>query len=280
MGPTVRRMVLGAQLRRLRERSGVARAEAAREIRASESKISRMELGRVGCKERDVLDLLRLYRADDAEAMAWAVDMVRQANETGWWQQFGESLPAWFDTYLGLEEAAWRIRTYEMTFVPGLLQTQAYARAVTSHGDPALEDEASAARVAVRMRRQSLLTKPSAPKLWAIFDESVLHRPVGGPPVLKAQLRHLLELLELPNVSVQIVPFERSGYAGEGAFTVLQFAEPELPNVVYIEHRTGALYLERRDDVEQYGRSFDRLTVDAPNLARSKALLHKRLAEI
>lgn len=279
-GPTARRMILGTQLRRLRERAGITRAQAAWEIRASESKISRMELGRVGCKERDVIDLLTMYGVYDEQERAWAVEMVKQANQPGWWHRFNDLVPTWFENYIGLEEAASRIRTYELLFVPGLLQIESYARAVASRGNPDVHDEDVERRVAVRMRRQKVLTGPKPPRLWAVIDESVLHRPVGGVQVLKRQLDHLLEMTELPHVSLQIVPFDLSGYAAEGAFTLLQFAEPELPNIAYIEHGYGAIYLEKPDEIELYGRAFDRLTVDAETPDRSRQLLSKLRAEL
>lgn len=279
-GPTARRMILGTQLRRLREAAGITRAQAAWEIRASESKISRMELGRVGCKERDVVDLLTMYGVHDQDERTWAVDMVKQANRPGWWRSFNETLPTWFDNYIGLEEASTRIRTYELMFAPGLLQTENYARAVISRGNPENADQGVEDRVAIRMRRQKLLTGPKPPRLWAVLDEAVLHRPVGGAGVLKEQLEFLLEMIKLPTISLQVVPFTVSGFAVESAFTLLQFAEPELPNIAYVEHLNGALYLEKPDELELYGRAFDRLTVDAETPDRTKQLLTKRIAEI
>jgi len=279
-GPTARRMILGTQLRRLREAANVTRAAAAWEIRASESKISRMELGRVGCKERDVVDLLTMYGVHDQAERDWAVEMVKQANQPGWWHRFNDTLPTWFDNYIGLEEAATRIRTYELMFVPGLMQTESYARAVIGRGNPDSDDPSVERRVAIRMRRQKLLNGPKPPRLWAVIDEAVLHRPVGSAALLKEQLEHLLELIKLPNISLQIVPFDMSGYAAESAFSLLQFAEPELPNIAYIERLDGALYLEKTDELELYGRTFDRLTVDAETPDRSRQMLIKRIAEI
>ena len=279
-GPTARRMILGTQLRRLREAANITRAQAAWEIRASESKISRMELGRVGCKERDVVDLLTMYGVHDQTERDWAVEMVKQANQPGWWHRFNDTLPTWFDNYIGLEEAATRIRTYELMFIPGLLQTESYARAVTSRGNPDTDDPAVERRVAIRMRRQKLLTGPKPPRLWAVIDEAVLHRPVSSAAILRAQLEYLLELIKLPNISLQIVPFDMSGYAAESAFSLLQFAEPELPNIAYIERLESALYLEKSDELELYGRTFDRLTVDAETPDRSRQMLIKRMAEI
>ncbi|MTD58061.1 helix-turn-helix domain-containing protein [Amycolatopsis pithecellobii] len=279
-GPTARRMILGTQLRKLREAAGITRAQAAWEIRASESKISRMELGRVGCKERDVVDLLTMYGVHEKAERDWAVEMVKQANRPGWWRSFNDTLPSWFDNYIGLEEAATRIRTYELMFVPGLLQTESYARAVISRGNPDEADRDAEDRVAIRMRRQKLLSGPKPPRLWAVLDEAVLHRPVGGAAVLKEQLEFLLELIKMPTISLQIVPFAHSGLAVESAFSLLQFAEPELPNIAYLEHLNGANYLEKPDELELYSRAFDRLTVDAETPDRSRQMLIKRIAEI
>lgn len=278
-GPTARRMILGAQLRRLREQAAVSRSDAGYHIRASESKISRLELGRVGFKERDVADLLTLYGVGDPAERESFLRMVKESNQPGWWQKFNDYMPKWFDDYVGLEEAASRIQTYELQFVPGLLQTEDYARAVVTHGLPETASEAAEGRVALRMRRQKVLFRPNAPKLWAVIDESVLHRPIGGRKVHREQLDQLLELTSLPHISVQVVPYERSGYAAEGAFTLLRFAEPELPNIGYIEHIAGGLYLDRPDEIELIGRSLDRLAVDAETPDRSRQLLAKARAE-
>lgn len=278
-GPTARRMILGAQLRRLREKAAITRADAGYHIRASESKISRLELGRVGFKERDVADLLTLYGVEEEAEREVFLRLVKESNQPGWWQKFNDYMPKWFDDFVGLEEAASRIQTYELQFVPGLLQTEDYARAVVTHGLPETASEAAEGRVALRMRRQKLLFRPNAPRLWAVIDESVLHRPIGGRKAHRAQLDQLLELTSLPHISVQVVPYERSGYAVEGAFTLLRFAEPELPNIGYIEHIAGGLYLDRPDEIELIGRSLDRLAVDAETPDRSRQLLTKARAE-
>ncbi|MBK1784819.1 helix-turn-helix domain-containing protein [Prauserella cavernicola] len=274
-GPTARRMILGAQLRRLRENAGVTRSDAGYHIRASESKISRLELGRVGFKDRDVSDLLTMYGVGDAEERASFLAMVKQSNQPGWWQKFNEYMPKWFDDFVGLEEAAARIQTYELQFVPGLLQTEDYARAIVTHGLPENASEAAEGRLALRMRRQRLLFRPNAPRMWAVIDESVLHRPIGGRDVLRKQLDQLLELTNMSHITLQVLPYERSGYAAEGAFTLLRFSEPELPNIAYIEHIAGGLYLDRPDEIELIGRSLDRLAVDAETPDRSRQMLLK-----
>jgi len=279
-GPTVRRMILGTQLRRLRERAGLSRSEAGDSIRASDSKISRLELGRVGFKERDVTDLLTLYGVNDAEERAQLLRLAKQTNLPGWWHGYSDLMPKWFEDFVGLEEAANRIRVYELQFVPGLLQTEDYARALASHGDPKMVTDAVERRVALRMRRQKLLVGPAAPRLWAVIDESVLHRPIGGAKVLKAQIDQLLELTALSHIALQVVPYSVSGYHAEGAFTLLSFAEPELPNIAYIEHLSGALYLEKLDEIETYSRALDQLAVVGETPDRTRQLLAKRRAEI
>jgi len=274
--PTARRIVLGAQLRRLREAVDITRADAGYQIRGSDSKISRMELGRVGFKERDVADLLTMYGVSDEDERRVFLEMVRKSNERGWWHRYTGTMPSWFHDFVGLEESASLIQSYELQFVPGLLQTEAYIRAVISHGRPDLISADGERRVQLRLQRQKVLTRQGAPRLWAVVDESVLHRPIGGKEVMRAQLKRLIEFTKRPNITIQVVPFDLSGYAAEGSFTMLRFAEPELPNLVYIEHLTGALYLDKRQEIEAYSRVVDRLMVDAETPERSR----RSLAEV
>ncbi|MFT7839493.1 helix-turn-helix transcriptional regulator [Saccharothrix sp. BKS2] len=279
-GPTALRIVLGAQLRRLREAAEISRADAGYAIRGSESKISRMELGRVGLKERDVNDLLMMYGVTEDEVRAKFLDMVRRSNSPGWWHRYSDLMPDWFQDYVGLEEAASRILTYETQFIPGLLQTEDYAMAIASHGRPELAGPAVKRRVALRMQRQKILQRPGAPRLWAVIDESVLHRPIGGRRVLLEQVEHLLSVTRESSITLQVVPYQLSGYAAEGAFTMLRFGEPDLPDIVYLEHLAGALYLDKLDELEVYSRVFDRLTVDAETPDRSRQLLSKIRADL
>ncbi len=278
--PTARRIMLGARLRRLREAAEISRAEAGFAIRSSESKISRLELGRVSFKPRDVTDLLTMYGVTDPEKREAFLEMVKRSNEPGWWHRYTDLVADWFQDYLGLEESASRIQTWEQQFVPGLLQSEDYAKAIISHGWSPMAAQSVQRQVGLRIRRQALLGRPAPPKLWAVIDESVLHRPIGGRRVLLDQVEHLIELTARPNITLQIVPYQFSGYAAEGSFTALRFAEPELPDVVYIEHLTGALYLDKRSDTELYGRVFDRLTVDAYTPDHSRQLLMKVRTEI
>ncbi len=279
-GPTARRIVLGSQLRRLREAAEISRADAGYSIRASGSKISRLERGRVSFKERDVSDLLTMYGVTEPEQRERFLEMVSQSNQPGWWNRYTDLMPEWFQDYVGLEESATRIQTYELQFVPGLLQTEDYARAIASHGRPELADELVERRVRLRAQRQKLLGHPDAPRIWAVVDESVLHRPIGGRTVMLAQIEQLLEITKLPTVTVQVVPYQLSGYAAEGAFSMLRFAEPELPDLVYIEHLAGALYLDKPEEIETYSRVFDRLTVDAETPDRTRQMLTKLRAEL
>ena len=274
-GPSVRRLILGSQLRRLRERAGISCAEAGYSIRGSASKISRMETGRISFKERDVEDLLTIYGLNDLEERAQLLSLVAQSKQTGWWHRYNERMPKWFEDYVGLEEAASRIQSWELQFVPGLIQTEDYARMAHVHGHPRASEEMIDSMVDLRMRRQRVLGGMHPPRLWMVIDESVLHRTLGSAAMLKKQIDKLLELTELSHISLQIIPFSRSGYVAEGAFSILRFAEPELPDITYIEHLTGALYLERPDEIEVYGRAFDRLVVDAETPRGSRQMLEK-----
>ncbi|MBF6175738.1 helix-turn-helix domain-containing protein [Nocardia blacklockiae] len=269
-GPTALRIAVGGQLRRLREKCGITREAAGEHIRGSHAKISRLELGRTGFKERDVEDLLSLYGVDDAVEREAFLELVRKANQPGWWHRFGDLLPAWFETYLGLEHAAHSIRTFEGQLVPGLLQTEDYTRAVIALG----HGEGGSRRVELRRRRQEVLSRAGAPTLWAVLDEAVLHRAIGGPAVLRAQLEHLAEMATWDNIVVQVLPYAVGGHAAAGSsFTMLRFAEPELPDIVYLEQLTSALYLDRPRDLELYRHVMDTLSVQAATPDRSRELL-------
>jgi transcriptional regulator with XRE-family HTH domain len=279
-GPTVRRMMVGAQLRRLRNANGISREQAAEAIRASAWKIHRLENGQVSFKERDVVDLLRLYGVADPGEVAAFVILAHGANQPGWWHQYNDLLPQWFKTYVDLESTAVMIRSYEAQFVPGLLQTEEYMRAVIrgAHLDESSEEVER--RIALRMARQVLLTQEHAPRLWAVVDEGALRRPVGGPDVLRVQLERLIEAAELPNVRLQVLPFAAGAHpAMVGAFSILRFPEPELPDVVYLEHLTNALYLEKREDVEEYLHVIDTICLRAARPDRTAEILGRILKE-
>jgi hypothetical protein len=279
-GPTVVRILLGAQLRRLREAGGVTREAAGHAIRASASKISRMELGRVGFKERDVADLLTLYGLHDERERSTLLALILQANTPGWWHQYGDAVPEWFEAYVGLEQAASLIRVYEAHSIPCLLQTEDYARVLIRLNYPGATPDEIDRRVSLRMTRQQLLTRPDTPQLWVVVDEAVVRRPLGGQQVMRAQLLHLLELAQLRNVTLQVVPFHGGGQPAIGApFTILRFSQPDLPDIVYLEQLTSALYLDKRDDLDHYMAVMDRLAVQATPAATIETL-HAALGQM
>ena len=279
-GPTVRRMLVGSQLRRLRTQRGLTREQAGEAIRASEWKIHRLENGQVGFKERDLVDLLEFYGVTDAVEVASLITLAREANQPGWWQHYGDVLASWFRAYVDLESAASLIRAYEGQLVPGLLQTEDYVRSVIRG---ALEDtpEEIERRVALRMARQTLLEQPDAPRLWVVLDEAALRRPVGGSKVMRAQLERLIQATTMPNVTIQVIRMRGGAHpAMVGAFSVLRFADEELPDVVYVEHLTNALYLDRREDVEQYLHVMEAISVRGEAPSRTAAILDELLREV
>jgi transcriptional regulator with XRE-family HTH domain len=278
--PTVLKILLGAQLRRLREAAGVTRDDAGYHIRASGSKISRLELGRVSFKERDVSDLLDLYHVS-GEQKDQLVQLTREANATPWWQRYREVVPDWFQVYVGLEEAATLIRVYEVQFVPGLLQTEEYARAVVMQGSPGLSPEEVDNRVNVRLGRQRLFGTKNAPRLWAIVDEAALRRPMGGRDVLAGQVKRLMEAVSEPNITLQVMPFKYGGHGAEGgAFTIMRFPEADLPDMVYMEYLTGAHYIDKPEEVEVYAAVMERLSVAGTSPEKTRDILADILKEL
>jgi transcriptional regulator with XRE-family HTH domain len=276
-GSMVRRILLGSQLRRLREARGVTREAAGYSIRASESKISRMELGRVSFKARDVADLLTLYGVVDEAEREPLLGLARESSIAGWWHSYSDVLPGWFQTYVGLEGSASHINTYEVQFVHGLLQTEDYAHAVVTAGHREhISREEIERRVALRVERQKLLLGENAPQLLCILDEAALRRPFGSHAIMDAQLRHLGEVSESPNVTLQVVPFELGGHPAEsGAFTLLRFPESDLNDVVYLEQLTSALYLDKKDEVAHYDQVLARLVKDSLSPARTRDHLQR-----
>ncbi|WP_424528804.1 helix-turn-helix domain-containing protein [Sphaerisporangium viridialbum] len=280
-GPTALRILLGAQLRRLRTANGITREQAGEAIRASHAKISRLELGRVGFKSRDVADLLTLYGVGETDERATFLALAEQANAPGWWHKYSDLLPTWFELYVGLEEAASVIRTYEIQFVPGLTQTEDYARSVIILGHADASAEEIDRRISLRMARQRRVTSPDGPRFWALVDEAALRRPLGGPKVMRAQVERLLELTASPNITLQIVPFGHGGHAAAGGpFTILRFDEREIPDVVYMEQLTSALYLDKREETDPYMKVMDRLCVEASTVAESRRFLETFLKEM
>ncbi|WP_308164090.1 helix-turn-helix domain-containing protein [Nonomuraea sediminis] len=273
-GPTVVRILLGGHLRRLREARGLTRDAAGHVIRASESKMCRLELGRVGFKERDVRDLLTLYGVSEEER-ASLLEMTREANAPGWWQHYSPVLPTWGEAYVALEEAASIIRAFEIQFLPPLLQTDDYARNLLALQHPDSSDAETSQRVSLRARRRQLLDQPDGPQLWAVIDEAALRRPIGGEEVMRAQIDHLIQTAETyPHITIQVLPYSKASHVTCPGFTLLRFAERDLPDVIYLEHLTGALYLDKPDEVQAYRVAMDQLTIYALTPADSLAFLH------
>jgi transcriptional regulator with XRE-family HTH domain len=278
-GPTVQRLVLGGHLRRLRESRGITAELAAESIRGSHSKISRMEHGRVGFKERDVSDLLTLYGVVDGEERAALLNLAREANTPGWWHAYSDILPSWLESYVGLEAAASIIRNFEIQFVPGLLQTEGYARALIRQGTAVTEEEIER-RSELRISRQEILKRLNPPQLWAVIDEGALRRPVGNRQVVRGQIEHLIAMSDHPAVTLQILPFHAGAHAAMGGpFTVLRFGEPDIQDVVYLEQLTSALYLDKTAEVDSYLEVMEELCLQAEPANSTAKVLRKILED-
>jgi transcriptional regulator with XRE-family HTH domain len=280
-GPTLPRMVLGLRLRHLREASGVTRAQAARAIRVSETKLERIEHGRADVGVADVTGLLARFGVTDEAEREILVTLIEQATLPAWWHPYRDVVPGWLEAYLGLERAATVIRCYEPQFVHGLLQTAAYARAVIELGHPDAPKGEIERRVELRMTRRQVLHGEQAPHLWAVVDEAVLRRPIGGPATMRAQFEHLVEISELPHVTLQVIPFHAAGrIAAGGPITLLRLPERELPDVVYLEQLNSALYPYHPADIEQYWHVMNRLVTEAEPPIATRAILDRMLTEI
>jgi transcriptional regulator with XRE-family HTH domain len=276
--PTVLRILLGTQLRRLRESRGISAQEAARAIRGSESKISRIELGRNAVREVDIADLLNLYGVTDAGEREQLLTLAGQANQQGWWHRYQDVLPTWFQSYIGLEESAESIRSFDAQFVPGLLQTEDYSAAVIQLG--CYPREETDRLVYLRKERQRRFTSGGL-RLWAIIDEVALRRPVGSPAVRRAQLEYLLDVSDRPGLTIQVTPFlTGASYAAPGSFSILSFATDDLPDVVYVEQLTSAMYLDKRADVEQYVAAMDHISATSTTPEQTTDLIRIMLREL
>lgn len=278
-GPAVVRMLLGGRLRRLREATGITRADAGYAIRGSQAKISRLELGRSSFKRRDVADLLTLYGVTDEIERDGLFALVERANAAGWLREYGDVLSSPAAMRLELEQCASVIRCYETQFVPDLLQTADYARALIGLRHPGAPPAEIARRTELLIRRQEVLSEAGACRLWAVFDEAALRRQPGSAPTIRQQLRKLIEITELAPVTIQVMPFS-TGVAAGGAITFLRFAEPEVADVVYLDQFSGAFYLDKPADVQHYGQVMDRLCTRADPPATARAFLRRLIEEI
>jgi transcriptional regulator with XRE-family HTH domain len=273
----VQRLVLGGHLRRLREQAHITTEQAAGVIRGSHSKISRMEHGRVGFKERDIGDLLTMYGVTDGDEREALLKLARESNTPGWWQGYADILPHWVEPYFGLEAAASFIRNYELQFVPGLLQTEGYALSLIRLGNAPTEEDVLR-RAEARMSRQDILRRETPPRVWAVVDEGALRRPIGGAKVMREQLKHLIDMCDHPAVTLQVLPFQVASHpAMGGPFTILRFSEPDLRDVVYIEQLTSALYLDKPAEVDSSLEVMEQLCLQAEPTARTPQILKDAL---
>ena len=276
--PTVGQVVLGRRLQELREAAGLKREEAARVLRVAPATVRRMEMADVALKIPYVQVLLETYGVGDEETAAF-VALTEEANQPGWWQRFHDVLPDWFSLYVSLEGAARIIRSYEPHFVPGLLQTEDYARAVMEAGTIGQAGpEAIERHVSLRLARQRLLEGPNPPHLWMVMDETVLRRPVSiRGEVMRDQLDKLLEFAERDRITLQVAEFKDGPHPGTYApFSLFRFGEPELPDMVFTEYLTGALYLDSRREVAAHLEVLDHLSAHAASAERTKKLLRER----
>ncbi|MGW3950361.1 helix-turn-helix domain-containing protein [Streptomyces sp. NPDC004752] len=274
--PTVGQVVLGKRLQELREAAGLSREQAARVLRVAPATVRRMETAEVALKIPYVQMLLTTYGVPEQEAAAF-VQLAEEANRPGWWQRFHDVLPDWFSMYVSLEGAAQIIRSYEPHFVPGLLQTEEYAHAVLTAGTLGPTGPDTIERhVSLRMARQQLLERDNPPHLWVIMDETVLRRPVGRAEVMREQLDKLLEYSARDRVTLQLAEFAAGPHPGTYApFTLFRFAEPELPDMVFTEYLTGALYLDSRKEVSLHLEVLDHMTAHAASGQRTEKILRE-----
>lgn len=274
--PTVLRIILGRQLQTLREKAGLSYEQAADAIYASAWTLRRMEKAEVGLKLNYVKSLLMAYGITDVREIDTFLGLAREANKPGWWHSYTDVLPAWFRVFPGLEQAAELIRGYEPHCVPGLLQTEDYARALTIAGYPNATPEQTERRVALRLTRQRILTRPQPPHLWVVIDEAVLRRPVGGPAVMRVQLDRLIDATGRAPITLQVLPLAVGAHpAMYGMFQLLRFPAPELPDIAYVENLTSAFYLDKPADVATYTEALDRLSAQASPADSTAGILRR-----
>jgi hypothetical protein len=280
--PTVKRRRLAAELHASRERAGLTIDDVAQQLEWSAAKVSRIENARVRVLARDVKHLLRIYQVKEGSP-DWdiLVTLAREAHQKGWWDPYGDAMGESFRTYVGLEAAAATLRTYESECVPGLLQTEDYARAIIRSALSARTDEDINKNVAVRMARQSLLTQDQPSELWAVVNEAGIRRLVGGAAVMRAQLDRLLEASDQPNVTLQVMPFNVGAHAGmAGAFTILSFADPADPEVIYVNYSSGSLFPEKPEELSRCTLIFNHLRAAALSTGQSRELIARIRIEL
>ncbi|QLH25098.1 MULTISPECIES: helix-turn-helix transcriptional regulator [Streptomyces] len=272
--PTVLRVVLGKRLQDLREKSGLSFEQAGRALDVTHATIRRMEKAEVGLKLPYVEKLLRTYGVTDPEEVEAFLSLAREANKNGWWHRFRDVLPDWFNTFVSLEVEANLIRAYEPHYIPGLLQTEDYSRAVLRAGMPHAPETEIERNVALRMERQALLRRPDPPMLWVVMDETVLRRPIGGPETMRAQIGRLIEVADSPQIRLQVMPFDAGPHpAMYGPFHIFRFPIPELPDIAYTETLVSGSYFDQRDDVSAFLEALDRMCAQAAPAQTTQAIL-------
>jgi transcriptional regulator with XRE-family HTH domain len=271
--PTIRRRRLAAELRRLRKAAGISLEDAARHLDLTHSTLSRVETGQTGIRPPYVESLGRLYGVGDADREA-LVQLARDARQRGWWHAYSGVLSDQYSAYIGFETEATSIRTYEPQTVPGLLQTEGYARALTTAQLPEASNDEIEMWVGVRMARQERLAADDAPRLWAILGEPALRYLVGGAQVMREQLARLVELSELPHVTIQVLPYSAGAHPGMGGpFVILSF--PSDPDVVHLENLTSSLYLEGQEELDRYILIYEHLRATASRPDESRHLIRQ-----
>jgi transcriptional regulator with XRE-family HTH domain len=278
--PTVKRKRLGIELRRLREQAGLTCEQVGEQLGYSGPRISRIETAKISARPGDVLELLELYGLTGAAADA-LVQLARDARKKGWWHTYGMSLPEWFEAYVGFEAEATTFRDFQPLYIPGLLQTEDYARAVLLAAPAPGNAEDLDQQVGLRMHRQAILTQDNPPEFWFVISETALRVQVGSAEVTRAQLDHLAEVAGRPNVTLQVLPFTSAAHVNPiTGFRMLDFPDPRDPIVVYIEHLTGALFLEREDEIRRYTVVFDHLRAEALGKSASLDLIRRISGEM
>lgn len=273
--PTVLQMVLGRRLQELRRAKGLSAQQVGERLRQAHTTVIRMEQAKVTLKWATVKAMLEIYGVEEAEAEEFLA-LTDQANEPGWWQSYRDALPSWFAVHVSLENSATHIRGYEPHVVPGLLQTEDYAHDVLRLNRPRPTPDELKRRVALRMERQALLTRqdPPPPQLWILLDETVLRRPAGEPEVMKAQVDRLVEVMDLPNVTLQVLAFAAGLHPGAFApFTLFRFPMPDFPDIVGTDNLSSAQYSEDREEVALHREVFDRMSAQAMSKGRSREFL-------
>ncbi|EFL22041.1 MULTISPECIES: helix-turn-helix domain-containing protein [Streptomyces] len=272
--PTVLRVVLGKRLQDLREKSGLSFEQAGRALDVTHATIRRMEKAEVGLKLPYVEKLLRTYGVTDPEEVEAFLSLAREANKNGWWHRFRDVLPDWFNTFVSLEVEANLIRAYEPHYIPGLLQTEDYSRAVLRAGMPHAPETEIERNVALRLERQALLRRPDPPMLWVVMDETVLRRPIGGSETMRAQIGRLIEVADSPQIRLQVMPFDAGPHpAMYGPFHIFRFPIPELPDIAYTETLVSGSYFDQRDDVSAFLEALDRMCAQAAPAQTTQAIL-------